>query len=224
MTHSPMDAAELLQAAEKLAPLLRERAREAETARRPIDEVIEAVRESGLFALMTPKVDGGHEVDLDTLFEVSLTLSRADASMGWLLTFYIEHNFWLCGYPESFQKQLFANGNHVLAPATLNAGAGRATKVDGGYQLSGQWQWGTGIIHADWVLAGAVVSDGDGPAVPLFFALPRHDVEAIDTCAAMPSKTSARSPAPAAPASTAPYSALYATSPPGPTTSSSIAR
>ncbi len=176
-----MDPAELIEAAKRLAPLLREKARESELARRPLDEVIEATRESGLFSLMVPKVYGGHEADLDTLFEVSLILSRADTSMGWLLTFYIEHNFWFCGYPENFQKELFADRNHILAPATLNPGAGEATKVEGGYRLAGQWQWGTGIIHADWVMAGAMMSEGDGPPMPLFFALPREDVEAIDT-------------------------------------------
>jgi hypothetical protein len=41
---------------------------------------------------MVPKAYGGHEEDLDTFFDVVLTLSRADASMGWLTGFLIEHN------------------------------------------------------------------------------------------------------------------------------------
>jgi alkylation response protein AidB-like acyl-CoA dehydrogenase len=170
----------LIGAAEKLAPLLREKAREAELARRPLDEVIDAVRESGLFSLMIPKCYGGHEADLDTFFEVALTLSRADASMGWLIGFYIEHGFWFCGYPESFQKELYADANYILAPGALNVAGGKATKVDGGYRLDGLWQWGTGIVHADWVMAGAMVQDGDAPAMPQFFALPASDVEAAD--------------------------------------------
>lgn len=182
MTQTPMDSAALIEAAEKLVPLLRAKAREAELARRPLDEVIDAVRESGLFSLMVPKCHGGHEADLDTFFEVALTLSRADASMGWLIGFYIEHAYWLCGYPESFQKELFSDRDYVLAPATLNVAGGKATKVDGGYRLDGQWQWGTGIIQAEWVLAGALMFEEEGaPPVPTFFALPREDVEAVDT-------------------------------------------
>lgn len=181
MAQPPMDSAALIEAAEKLAPLLRAKAREAELARRPLDEVIEAARDSGLFSLMVPKAYGGHEADVDTFFEVSLTLSRADASMGWLLGFYIEHAYWLCGYPESFQKELFADRDHILAPATLNVGGGKATKVDGGYRLDGQWQWGTGIIHAEWALVGAILIEEDGPPIPYFFALPREEVDAIDT-------------------------------------------
>lgn len=180
-TREPMDAAELIAAAESLVPLIRDKAAEAESERRPCDEVIDAVRASGLFSLMVPRSRGGHEADLDTLFEVSLILSRADPSMGWLITFYIEHNFWLCGYPESFQDQVFAEADHILAPATLNVGGGSATRVDGGYRLEGRWQWGTGILHADWVMAGALVLEPDVPPAPLFFALPRDQVEPIDT-------------------------------------------
>ena len=176
-----MEPAALIEAAEKLVPLIRSTAREAELARRPLDEVIDAARDSGLFSLMVPKCYGGHEADLDTFFEVSLTLSRADASMGWLISFYIEHAFWFCGFPEAFQNELFADRTYVLAPGTLNMAGGAATKVDGGFRLSGLWQWGTGIVHADWVMVGALMANDDGVPLPVFFALPRDEVEAVDT-------------------------------------------
>jgi hypothetical protein len=44
----------LIEQAEKLAPLPRETAREAEVNRQPLDHVIEAIRGSGLFALTVP--------------------------------------------------------------------------------------------------------------------------------------------------------------------------
>lgn len=178
---SPLEHSQLIQAAQDLVPLLREKAREAEIARKPLDEVIDAVRESGIFSLMVPKCYGGHEADLDTFFEVALTISRADASMGWLVAFYMEHTFWFCGFPEAFQKEVFADRSYVLAPATLNMGGGAAEPVEGGYLINGRWQWGTGIIHADWVLVGALMTGEDGNPAPYFFALPRDEVEAVDT-------------------------------------------
>ena len=93
MSHPTMSHADLLEAAEKLVPLVREKARDAEIARRASDEVIDAVRASGLYSMMVPREYGGHEADLDTFFEATLTLSRADASTGWLTAFYIEHNY-----------------------------------------------------------------------------------------------------------------------------------
>ena len=172
---------DLIKQAENLAPLLRETAREAETNRKPLDHVIEAIRESGLFSLMVPKKYGGHEADLDTFFDVVLTLSRADASMGWITGFYIEHNLWLLNYAENVCAKVFDGNDHVLAPAALNIGGGKATKVDGGYVLNGQWQWGTGIVHGTWVLAGGLVMDEANGPVPTFFLMPISDVEPIDT-------------------------------------------
>lgn len=181
MPNAPLEPAALVEAAEKLGPLLRAKAREAEIKRQPLDEVIDAIRESGLFSLMVPRCYGGHEADLDTFFDVSLAISRADASMGWLVAFYMEHSFWFCGFPEAFQKELFADRSYVLAPGSLSLAGGSAKEVEGGYQLSGQWQWGTGIIHAEWVMVGALMKDDDGNIKPMFFALPRDEVEAIDT-------------------------------------------
>ncbi len=170
-----------IQAAHDLAPLLREKAREAEIARRPLDEVIEAARASGLFSMMVPKRYGGHEIDIDTFFEVVLILSEADTAMGWLIGFYIEHAFWIAEYPESVQDELYGHADHVLAPAGLNVAAGTAQKVDGGYRVNGQWSWGTGIVHATWAIAGCLAHDDEGHVVPMMFLLPRSDVETIDT-------------------------------------------
>ncbi len=172
---------DLIKQAEKLAPLFRETAREAELNRKPLDHVIEAVRESSLFSLMVPKSYGGHEADLDTFFDVVLTLSRADASMGWITGFYIEHNLWLLNYSDDVCARVFDGNDHVLAPAALNIGAGQAIKVEGGYVLNGQWQWGTGIVHGTWVLAGGLIMDNEGGPVPTFFLMPISDVEPIDT-------------------------------------------
>ena len=150
---------DLIKQAESLAPLLRDTAREAEINRKPLDHVIDAIRESRLFSLMVPKKYGGHEADLDVFFDVVLTLSRADASMGWITGFYIEHNLWLFNYAEDVCAKVLGSNDHVLAPAALNIGGGQATKVDGGYVLNGQWQWGTGCGHSTGGRAGGLSMD-----------------------------------------------------------------
>ena len=170
----------MIERAQALVPLLKETARDAEVARRPADRVIDAVKASGLFGMMVPKAYGGHEEDLDTFFEVVLTLSRADASMGWLTGFLIEHNLWMLNSSDKVCETVFDGQNYALAPATLNVGAGAAKPIEGGYQLSGQWQWGTGILHSNWVLAGGMAVHDDAPT-PTFFLIPIDDVEAVDT-------------------------------------------
>ncbi len=176
-----MNHDEYIRAARELAPLIRERARDAEIARRPDDEVIEAVRDSGLFSMMVPKRYGGDELDIDTFFEVVLILSEADAAMGWLIGFYIEHAYWLAAYPESVQDEIYGDADHVLAPVTFNFAGGAATGAEGGYRVSGRWSWGTGIVHATWVMAGCMAKGADGKTTPMMFLLPRDQVETIDT-------------------------------------------
>lgn len=170
---------ELVAGAHALAGTIRDVARSAELARQPDDDVIAQARAAGLFTLMSPRCYGGSELDLDTFFEVGLILGQADASHAWNLTFYIEHVWMFTQFPEVFQKELFADRSYVLAPAMLSP-AGRAERVDGGYRLSGRWAWGTGVVHGEWTIAGAIVQTPDGIRAK-FFALPAGEVAWEDT-------------------------------------------
>lgn len=178
-TRGPRTHEELVGAAQELAPLIRQEARAAELARQPSDAVIAAAEAAGLFTMMSPACYGGPELDLDTFFEVGLVLAEADASHAWVLCFYFEHVWMLCQFPEAFQRELFADRSYVLAPAMLSP-SGRATPVPGGFRLEGRWQWATGVVHGDWVVAGAVIS-AEGGFKAYFFALPKDEVTVEDT-------------------------------------------
>ena len=173
-------ARELAQRAQALAPLLAEHAAESEQARRPHDEVITALRSARIFDLMVPRAHGGLELDLDTFLEVGLALAEGDASMAWVTTFYIEHNWILCQFPAAFQKELYRGRSHVLAPASL-AAEGRTEKIAGGYRLSGRWKWSTGLPHAEWVICGGRVEGSGGQPDFRFFALPIEAIKVEDT-------------------------------------------
>jgi len=173
------DHAQLVAAAHALVPTITAAARSAELARRPDDGVIQQARDSGLFTLMSPRCYGGSELDLDTFFEVGLILGQADASHAWNLTFYIEHVWMFTQFPEVFQREVFADRSYVLAPAMLSP-SGRAERVDGGHRLSGRWSWGTGVVHGEWTIAGAIVPTAEGIRAK-FFALPADEVRWEDT-------------------------------------------
>jgi alkylation response protein AidB-like acyl-CoA dehydrogenase len=178
-----VNSEELVERARGLAPLLAEEAGNAEALRQPVDSVIDAMAEARIFDLMVPRCYGGLELDLDTFLEVGLALGEGDASMAWVATFYIEHNFLLCQFPESFQRKLYGelgSRRHVLAPGMV-APSGRAEPVDGGYRLSGRWQWATGVMHSSWVIAGALSNDASGSIDSRFFALPIEDIRVEDT-------------------------------------------
>jgi 3-hydroxy-9,10-secoandrosta-1,3,5(10)-triene-9,17-dione monooxygenase len=171
----------LIERARALAPLLAEHAAEAERQRKPHDAVIAALEEAEIFKMMVPQKYGGFELDLDTFLEVGLALAEGDASMAWVTTFYIEHCWMLSHFPEAFQERVFGERSYVLAPASILPSGG-AVPVDGGYCLSGRWQWGTGAMHADWVLVGSRVIHDDADILDMrFFAMRAEDVTIDDT-------------------------------------------
>ncbi len=170
----------LIERARNLTPLLAQHAAEAEELRRPTDTVIHALEEAEIFKLMVPKRFGGLELDLDVFFEVGVALGEGDASMAWVANFFIEHNWILAHFPESFQREIFAARSYALAPAMVAPG-GKVESVPGGYRLNGRWQWASGISHGDWVIPTALEMTADGRPDVKWFALPVSDVRVEDT-------------------------------------------
>jgi 3-hydroxy-9,10-secoandrosta-1,3,5(10)-triene-9,17-dione monooxygenase len=158
---------------------LRDEAAEAESLRRPTDVSIEKIRETGLFRAMVPRRFGGLELDLDLLLEAGLALGQADVSIAWVSTFYVEHNWMLCQFPEEFQESLYQGRAPDVARA-VGARGGPARRAPGGFLLDGRWSWGSGVMHGEWVLVGALVEGETGEGVLRFCALPIEDVEVDD--------------------------------------------
>ncbi len=170
----------LLDRVRALVPLVAERAFDAEQRRKPDDEVIEALQATGVFRALVPKRFGGYEIDLDLFVDVGLAVSEACPSTGWVTTFYMEHNWLLQTFSPELQEEVFSRQPYVLAPGSVNPKDGTATPKGDGYELSGHWKFGTGIVHADWVLLSArVTTDPDGP--PRMFLVRPDAVEVKDT-------------------------------------------
>lgn len=184
MTTASTEAAALLERVQAIVPELAAQAAESERLRRPTDAAIRLLEATGLFRAMVPRRYGGLELDLDAFVDVGLTLGEADASLAWVACFCVEHNWMLCQFPERFQRELYASVSHVLAPAVI-APPGLAQPEPGGFRLRGRWQWGTGVMHASWVIVSGFIAAE--PGVPpsreslRFFALPIGDVKIDDT-------------------------------------------
>ena len=171
---------QLVERARELVPLLAEEAQPSEALRQPSDRAMDAIEGAELFKLMVPRCYGGFELDMDAFVDVVLTLSEGDASLSWVTSFLIEHNWMLCLFPEAFQKEVFRDRSYVLAPGMI-APTGKATPTEGGVRLDGRWQFATGISRATWIIAGGIVHDENGSFDPRFFAVPREQVRVEDT-------------------------------------------
>jgi alkylation response protein AidB-like acyl-CoA dehydrogenase len=111
--------------------------------------------------------------------------SRFDGSLGWCVMISGCYSTFGGMLPDATAREIYGD------PATISAGAfrpnGVARAVDGGYIVNGSWPLGSNIPHANWVVAGCLVFDGDqmrmtphGPTLRLVF-LPRSEVTVLDT-------------------------------------------
>ena len=156
---------------------LADRAAEAERLRRLPQATVDDYRDSGLARLLLPKRYGGCQAEFPEILETVRQMAHGCTSSAWTLGFYTLHNWMLALFGEQAQDEVFADGP-VLCPAPL-APTGRAVPDAGGLRLTGKWSWATGIMHADWVMVGAICGPDDAP-YPALVLLPVADVAVDD--------------------------------------------
>jgi alkylation response protein AidB-like acyl-CoA dehydrogenase len=182
MTTDPLELPPegLVERVRAITPLIASTSFAAEAQRRPLDEVIEALKATGVFRSFVPARYGGYEIDMSTYVDIGLAVAHADPSMGWVTTFYMEHNWLLTLFAEELQDEIFRAQPFVLAPGTVNPSGHAVPLDDGAYTLTGHWQFATGICHADWVLLSGKV-DGDETGAARQFLVTVDDVIVKDT-------------------------------------------
>ena len=132
---------------------------------------VDAIRGAGLFALKLPRPLGGAEADPVTQIEVIEALSYIDAAAGWCLMIGATAVGQPGAYaPDEAIAEIFPNG-YIPLGATSTAPMGKATPVDGGYTLSGRWPFASGVRHAEWMSAGAIIPAADPNKPPISLAL-----------------------------------------------------
>ncbi len=167
-----------LEAARELRPFIDRHATRSE-GRTIAEPVVRALDDAGLYGVMTPRDVGGSELSIAELLDVYEEVSRADGSTGWCLMASAGVTAYFGAYsPDSFTSQLFADGVPLAAGQFAPNGLG--TPTDGGYRLTGNYSFGSGIAHAAWVGAGlfTVVPEGeDGNPQLLFCVTPAKNVK-----------------------------------------------
>jgi len=170
----------LYQNAYDLIPDLLAQGEETDQARQLSDHLVQELIQARFFDIVAPKSQGGLEYDLDVLLEVAKILGQGCGSTAWITSLLGTHN-WLGGlFSEQAQAEIFANKGHVLAPAIF-APSGKAQKVEGGFTISGEWQFASGIQHSDWIMLSALSEDNEKIIGMECVVVPIHEVEVLDT-------------------------------------------
>ena len=123
--------------------------------------VLEACRNAGVFTLVTPRELGGADVGLPELFAIFEELGYSDPTIGWHAgnSFALAGNASYLGPAE--REMIFAQGPGPFGFSGIAGGI--AHEVDGGFRLSGRWQFVTGCLDAPYAWLHGTVHDGDRP-------------------------------------------------------------
>jgi len=156
----PLDkAVDIQTSARRFQPELRERAEEIENARRLPRDLSDRFAEAGFYRMCAPEIYGGLELAPASTMETIETLARADGASAWCVFIGATSGTVLAMLPESAAREIFANTTCLISG--VFAPRGVAVAVDGGFQVDGVWQWGSGTQNADWILAGCqIIRDG----------------------------------------------------------------
>mgnify|MGYP000042824043 CR=1 FL=1 len=162
--------------ADAFALRLADRAAAAEAARAMPDATVDEADAAGFFAMLAPAGVGGQGAQFSAFMDVVRRLSRGCPSSGWTLSFLALHAWMLCKFGAEAQAAFFKDGAIPRAPAPL-APTGKAVPVEGGFRVSGRWEWATGVNHSDWLLV-----NGLNPETmePIFCAMPVGQAEIDD--------------------------------------------
>ena len=180
MIASPLDAAR------KLAPLIRSSADEIDAARELPRPLFEALADAGLFHLAVPRAIGGAECDFPTYVEVIEEIGKADASTGWAVNQGAIFGTYAARMPREVARAIWIETPRSVV-ANTPAATAKAVVVPGGYRVTGRQGFSTGCRHAAWVAAHAqVVENGQvrlehGQPEARYFFVPVSSAELLDT-------------------------------------------
>jgi indole-3-acetate monooxygenase len=177
-----------LEAAQSLRHLTSEEAGLSEEARTLSPATVAALWETGLMQWSNPQAAGGSEPSFQEMIETWIELAFQDGSLGWVGIANFPSAAACAAYlpDEGFKEVFTQNDNRVTAGGQFFPN-GLGASVDGGYRLTGAWNFGSGTGHAEYVCAGFIptvdgemVSGDDGIPPLLVAVIPREEIVFTD--------------------------------------------
>jgi 3-hydroxy-9,10-secoandrosta-1,3,5(10)-triene-9,17-dione monooxygenase len=149
---------EMVQRARGMIGVLRERQEECERIGRLPDETSREFVEAGFYRILQPRRFGGYEFDLPTFTRVAIALARGCPASGWTYTLTAGHAHMLAAlWSEEGQIDIYGADGEVRMPGRFRPGT--ATPVDGGYRVSGTWDYVSGCDSATHLAFGFMLGD-----------------------------------------------------------------
>lgn len=167
MSNKPLSAVTdqpsvLIQRARDLVPLIRTCREEIDATRQLPSRLIEELRTAGMFRLFVPAEFGGYEASPTIFTTIIEEIAAHDGATAWVVSVCAVGGLFAGQMQKSAAQQIYGVDPDSIIAGGINP-TGTARAVDGGYIVSGQWGFGSGIRHASWVYGNCVVQDGERP-------------------------------------------------------------
>jgi alkylation response protein AidB-like acyl-CoA dehydrogenase len=149
-----------LQHARALAPHIAAAAAGMERQRCLTPAILAALIEGGFYRMLQPKFLGGAELPLPLFMEVVEEIAKADASTAWCVTQCCVCSMAAAYLDRETAIEIFGDPDGIVAwgpPAPS-----QARVVDGGYRVSGTWNFASGRHQAGWLGGQSYVFERDG--------------------------------------------------------------
>ena len=146
-----------LAAARKLAPHVAAVTDRIDQERELPDELFAELADKGFFRLLVPRSLGGEEIDYLEHLSIVQTFAEVDGSTAWCIN---QNNVFAtvsAKMPEPLAREIWGAQRAVVANGPPTNAA--AVPVNGGYRLTGRWNFSSGCRHATWMAAAAPVKD-----------------------------------------------------------------
>jgi alkylation response protein AidB-like acyl-CoA dehydrogenase len=137
-------------------------------------ESIAELRAAGLLEVLLPRALGGAEAGFAEFSAITRTLATGCGSTAWVYAILTETAWIAALFPQKGQEEVWEDRAALFCASIVPYG--RAAKVDGGYRISGRWQYLSGSDYATWVVLHANV-EGDNSIGVL---VPRAELRMID--------------------------------------------
>ncbi len=170
---------ELLARARALIPRLAERAPACNAARVVPPETIAAYHAAGIVNILQPRRFGGRQGRFSLFSRIVEELTFGCASSAWVYAVLTEHQWIIAQYPEQAQIDVWGEDPLAVASSSL-APRAPATKVSGGWRVSGKFPFSSGCDYAQWAILGVFLGEMGDPRSIAYLLVPLAEIEIVD--------------------------------------------
>ncbi len=184
--YSPPSGQDFLRRVRDISPLIEQSAAQTERDGRLAPAVVQALIDGGFYRVLQPHFLGGSELSMSAFAEVIEAIAKADASTAWCLA-----QTGACAMAAAYLDretaiEVFGPPDGIAAWGPVAPSEARV--VDGGYRITGKWNFASGGHQASWLGGqcyvigrdGKPLKRADGSAVVRMMLFRYRDAQMID--------------------------------------------